>query len=418
VQTETVQFEPIDHVHPAPDNPRNDLGDVSDLAASIAAVGIIEPLIVTDISDPDHPGEYQLVAGARRLAAAQQAELETVPVIVRDLDDEGRRATMLVENLMRKDLTPLEEAAGYAQLRSLHVDQKTIAEKVGVARSQVSRRIMLLDLPDPVRNALELDELNLRSAETFARLVRMDKTKAAEIAAMPSSAWTYKAERAIQEFQANEWVEARTLELQGMGVRVVGPDVPARFLDVIARAQDDPEGFTDEHASLECHAVQLMSFGRHEYVVCTDPATHGAETVNEADEPEEPTGPSAWDRRREESKARQPFYKALIARQPHDDTRSLIVGVVAFGLTDIEALPSAESLGLESDVDDDEWEVIFTFAESGPRARFAVALGCALDAIDGVLMSGRELRAGEQALVAEHDALLEKVGYTKPEVAA
>ena len=107
---------PVEKVHPNPEQPRRsfDAEQLQDLANSIAARGIIQPLIVR--ANPRRPGEYEIVAGERRWRAAQMAQLHEVPVLVRDFNDTEVLEVAIVENIQRADLNPVEEATGYNQL--------------------------------------------------------------------------------------------------------------------------------------------------------------------------------------------------------------------------------------------------------------------------------------------------------------
>jgi ParB family chromosome partitioning protein len=143
---------PVALIRPNPDQPRRRLDPESivGLADSIAAAGVIQPLIVRALRD----GRYELIAGERRWRAAQRAGLETVPVLVRD-DDEGRRLeTALIENVAREDLNPVDEARACATLvDDLGISKEELARRLGRSRPAVSNLIRLLDLPP---DALEL----------------------------------------------------------------------------------------------------------------------------------------------------------------------------------------------------------------------------------------------------------------------
>lgn len=157
----------LSRLRPAPDNVRRSVGDVGGLAESISAVGILEPLIVVPI---DGTEDFLIVAGARRRAAAEKAGLEVVPCIVRtDLTDGARIEAMLVENLQRQDLTPLEEAEGYQRLVDLGLSQRNIAEKVGCKQPHVSKRLALLELPPSARNALDAGSINVAGATALLK---------------------------------------------------------------------------------------------------------------------------------------------------------------------------------------------------------------------------------------------------------
>src|SRR5437879_949357 len=111
-----VQLIPVDAISPSPLNPRSDLGDLGELAASIASLGIVQPLTVR----PAEEGRYVLVAGERRWAAALAAGLKEVPAIVREMDDKEALEIALVENCQRRDLNPTDEAGAYHRLIKEH----------------------------------------------------------------------------------------------------------------------------------------------------------------------------------------------------------------------------------------------------------------------------------------------------------
>ena len=158
----------ISLIDPADDNVRQKLKNLDSLAASIRSQGILEPVLVRP-----RGGRYQLVAGARRLAAASKAGLATVPATVKEMTDQQRRSAMLVENLQREDLTPIEEAEGYAELLQLEpkLSQRALGRQVGVSQARISKRLALLELPEPVRRAVHDGRFPVRSAEELGRLV-------------------------------------------------------------------------------------------------------------------------------------------------------------------------------------------------------------------------------------------------------
>lgn len=156
---------PISHVFPHPGNVRANVGDVKDLAASIREQGIIQPLIVA-VRDG---GGLVLIAGHRRLAAAKLAGLKSVPVVVRrDLTANEIFQAMLVENLHRVDLSPLEEARALGRLVAAGIPQKDLARRIGRSAAHVSTRLLLNDLPDEVRGRLTAKEITLGEAQRIA----------------------------------------------------------------------------------------------------------------------------------------------------------------------------------------------------------------------------------------------------------
>ncbi len=149
------------HVHrivPSPFQPRRhfDPERLRELADAIRAQGVIEPLLVRAA----HNGSYELIAGERRLRAAKEAGLETVPVVLRDLDDRAALEVSLVENLAREDLNAVEEARAFVRLaREFALSHDQIAQRIGKSRPYVSNTIRLLDLPDGVLRMVESGEL-------------------------------------------------------------------------------------------------------------------------------------------------------------------------------------------------------------------------------------------------------------------
>lgn len=135
-QGNSIRMIPVDAIVPNPANPRLDVGDVSELAESIKAQGIRQNLLVTPTGD----GRYMLVIGHRRLAAAKQAGLASVPCAVAALSEREQREIMLVENSQRRDLTLLEEANGVQGLLDLGESQADIARKTGRSVKYVSAR--------------------------------------------------------------------------------------------------------------------------------------------------------------------------------------------------------------------------------------------------------------------------------------
>ena len=159
---------PIESVYANPDQPRRSFReeDLSDLAASIAQKGILQPLIVRP--RPNAPGEFQIVAGERRWRAAQRAGLHEIPVIQRDLDDTEVLEIAIIENIQRADLNAVEEAAGFRQLmeRFGHT-QEQLANVLGKSRSHIANLMRLLKLPDAVQEQLRQGELTAGHARAL-----------------------------------------------------------------------------------------------------------------------------------------------------------------------------------------------------------------------------------------------------------
>jgi ParB family chromosome partitioning protein len=150
---------PVTLIKPNPAQPRTtfDPDALAALAASIEASGVVQPLLVRPLAD----GSYELVAGERRWRAAQQAGLEKVPAVVRDQAEPERLQAALIENMVREDLNPVEEAKACAALvDDLGLTKEELARRVGRSRPAVSNLIRLLELPDEALDMLQSGELS------------------------------------------------------------------------------------------------------------------------------------------------------------------------------------------------------------------------------------------------------------------
>jgi ParB family chromosome partitioning protein len=150
---------PVGLIKANPSQPRTkfDADALSALAASIESSGVVQPLLVRPLAD----GSYELVAGERRWRAARQAGLEKVPAVVREQAEAERLQAALIENMVREDLNPVEEARACAALvEDLGLTKEELARRVGRSRPAVSNLIRLLELPDETLEALESRELS------------------------------------------------------------------------------------------------------------------------------------------------------------------------------------------------------------------------------------------------------------------
>jgi ParB/RepB/Spo0J family partition protein len=273
----------------APDNPRRDLGDLEELIDSVKAHGILEPLLVTPRED-----YYLLVCGARRLAAARFLELRTVPAVIRELTEPERVAAMIIENVQRSDLTPLEEASAYARLLEVDPDatQRDLAKLTGVSQRTVSARLALLELPIEALEALDTSRITLANAEQLHKLVDAGLAdRAAELAVQQAHgklpAWQ-PLEQAVKEdldrLALERKAEQTRADLKAQGITLL-QEPKGGWYNRVPRplAGDDHQGCLyvhplvqvplQEHAARACHAAAVCPHGERVWM-CRDPKLH------------------------------------------------------------------------------------------------------------------------------------------------
>ncbi|MDB5956189.1 ParB/RepB/Spo0J family partition protein [Ramlibacter sp.] len=157
-----------------------DEGALYELAESIKAQGIMQPILVRKLTGGDNAGKYEIIAGERRFRAARLAGLDSVPVLVRDVPDEAAAAMALIENIQREDLNPLEEAQGLQRLiKDFGLTHEQAAQAVGRSRSAASNLLRLLNLADPVQTMLMAGDLDMGHARALLALDRAAQITAA-----------------------------------------------------------------------------------------------------------------------------------------------------------------------------------------------------------------------------------------------
>src|SRR5947209_14091823 len=214
--------------HPA--NVRFDLGDLTELTASIKAVGVLEPVIVTPITGDSENGNnsnggYRILAGHRRVAAAIRAKTATVPCLIRDdlSGDADALTTMIVENVQRAELTRTEEAAAYAQLAAFDLSAAQIAKRTGRDTKTVKDALKLHALPEQVKTPVADGTITLEEAAAIAEFADDPKAHARLMKAAQSG---YGLSYAIADERHRrakaERKTANRAALEKAGVKVVG----------------------------------------------------------------------------------------------------------------------------------------------------------------------------------------------------
>ena len=168
---------------------RMDEGALYELAESIKAQGIMQPILVRKLAQGEHAGKYEIIAGERRFRASKLAGLDSVPVLVRDVPDEAAAAMALIENIQREDLNPLEEAQGLARLvKEFSYTHEQAAQSVGRSRSAASNLLRLLNLAEPVQTMLMAGDVDMGHARALLALEKAEQITAAnQIAAKKMS---------------------------------------------------------------------------------------------------------------------------------------------------------------------------------------------------------------------------------------
>lgn len=191
---------PVELVQAGRYQPRTKMDDVSiaELAASVREQGVLNPILVRELAD----GGYEVLAGERRLRAAKLAGLETVPVLVEQVDDEHALVIGLIENIQREDLNPLEEAQGVKRLiDEFHFTHETAAKAIGRSRPATSNLLRLLELADEVKRMISEGELEMGHARALLALEGAEQITVAKTVVA----------RGLSVRQTEEWVR-RVLE--------------------------------------------------------------------------------------------------------------------------------------------------------------------------------------------------------------
>lgn len=298
---------PLDKVHPDPRNPRFELGDLTELTASIKDGGVRQPITV--YPHPDRPAEWMVLFGHRRRQASIDAGETDIPGIVReDLDtDAARLVERLIENLDREDLTPVEEATAYEQLVLAGVKVPAIAKRTGRSAKEITGRRALMKLQEGTRAKIQARQITVEDA---AALVAFAGDKAAtkrleEAAGTANWRWTLQQEKdraaraakrgkALVELRASGARIAESKDLpDGMWQHKVSalPDSPDRDAKV---SWDDYEAACvqwHEEAHPEGHAAHVGEAGTVSWV-CVDRSQHTGSSGGAVDPASSPSDPA------------------------------------------------------------------------------------------------------------------------------
>lgn len=188
---------PIGRIVPNPGNIRDDLGDLSELGASIRAVGLLQPIVVR----PDGHGRFIIIDGHRRYEAARAIGLDVLPCLASKAQDAAGQIEVMLAAAMHKALEPVEQARAFKSLRNRGLSVSDIARRTGYSSTTVSGRLMLADLPDEVQDAVAGGELPIGKATDLARQVRAKAAGATRVAGGQRPAWFGPAHRLARRVQ-------------------------------------------------------------------------------------------------------------------------------------------------------------------------------------------------------------------------
>jgi ParB family chromosome partitioning protein len=191
---------------------RMDEGALYELAESIKLQGVMQPILVRQLTSGDNAGKYEIIAGERRFRASKLAGLASVPVLVRDVPDESAAAMALIENMQREDLNPLEEAQGLQRLvKEFGLTHEQAAQAVGRSRSAASNLLRLLQLAEPVQTMLMAGDLDMGHARALLTLDRATQiTAGTQIATKKMS--VREAESLVKKLSAEFALAPQTLK--------------------------------------------------------------------------------------------------------------------------------------------------------------------------------------------------------------
>lgn len=177
-QEQQLKDLPVDLIQRGKYQPRRDMDPqaLEELANSIRVQGVMQPIVVRPIGE----GRYEIIAGERRWRATQQAGLDSIPAVIRDVPDEAAIAMALIENIQREDLNPIEEAIALQRLQhEFELTQQQVADAVGKSRVSITNLLRLMALPDEVKLLLERGDLEMGHARALLGLPAEQQTQAA-----------------------------------------------------------------------------------------------------------------------------------------------------------------------------------------------------------------------------------------------
>jgi ParB family chromosome partitioning protein len=381
---------PIEQLVPHDDNVRLRLGNLTDLTSSIASVGVVEPLLVS----PRPDGRYTVVAGHRRLAASRAAGLTDVPCTVREVTDVERIEIMLAENVIRNNLTPIEEATALHRLVKYGLAENELGRRLGRSSKHIAGRLALLELPKKVQAEVHRGALGVTQATTLLAL----KEHRQVITRLLADEWDRRnLERAVVREVARIAAEARSAQarakLEDEGIPTVADwnrhgQGGARQPVAIGAGYGELNVDVGKHGREPCHAGHVTRAGEI-VLLCTRPHRHrdGGDSSLKAAEGSKPTEGEQRVAARREGRHRQSidgerhlFLVDLARRRlPRRDVLGLALGQFLARASNSHAKAACKILDVD-DVGAGHRDALLNFAgqNAANRERAALALALAL----------------------------------------
>jgi ParB family transcriptional regulator, chromosome partitioning protein len=446
VTEEKVERVAIGKVKPAADNLREKIGDVAELAMSIREVGIENPIVAVKRN-----GHFEVVAGARRLAAAELAGEDTVPLIVRELTEEQRLLAMAIENLQREDLSPLEEARAYQRLLdTLKISQRDLAPRVGKTQSHISKRVSLLALPRDVQGQVDSGGITIPDALELAKLADHPEHLKRVLKRPGYTPLDHAINLELRKLETEQKIAKLEEEIESKGKRTIRvgsefnlPKNVHRLKNFNSYDQQALQIMPAKHETFDCHAIAIGD-NALAFPVCTDRSNHkDVKTKQEADRAERGTKRTAtrgYQPPRETPKQKQlrelrakrlEFVGTLLAKKPPSEALRFVLrlfvlqqieyqigeasldrAAIWLGLVDA---PGGENTTLPDDVDVPALLTEFALQGDAPLHRGALALAVGdiehgYESVDGYL-DDLPTSWGTGGAAIAYLAFLESQGY-------
>jgi ParB/RepB/Spo0J family partition protein len=422
---ELPEFVDVELLHPGVTN--REVGNVDDLAASIADLGVLQALVIT----PDGQGGYEVVCGARRLAGAKQAGKTQVPATIRAFaSEQDKLVARACENLVRVDLSPLEEAIAYQEMLDAGLSQRAVAARVSRSQSHISKRLALLALPAAAKAAVNAGGIGVADALELAKLAEHPKRVAEvlKVAKKKGGDVGRAIDMQLRDAEREATRRAAIDEQEAAGVKVLLVDQHywyGRKERPLGKGYDSIDVTPKAHAPQPCHAAAIDRLGRMQ-LVCLRPERHpearpkgsGRGKLSEAEKAERArTRQENKDRRAAQVVRDEALAGLLRKRLPKAAVFELVVTqwLCQRSTNNAHIRFACELLGLAKSAPADRWghvdhtAPVAEYAAKGPDQLARVALALCFAMAEEPLRRDHPYWQGEG--VAEHFAFLEAQGY-------